>query len=224
MNDKPIPDEATVDQAPEPNWEPTLTILSGKDAGRCVGVEKTPFKLGRARGSDLIINDEKVSRTHAELRFENGTYTLRDLGSRWGTSIKGERIQDRTIQFGDEFELAGVVLKFDMSLKSSLTPKKTDRTKLILVILIILAIAAAATMFYFKGNVAKNLDRPGADVLSQIMYHYDKGINYYNQLDRGKPEEVKKVIDEMKAVIELDPQGQTRFSRSARRIIDGLEE
>jgi signal transduction histidine kinase/pSer/pThr/pTyr-binding forkhead associated (FHA) protein len=47
------------------------------------------FQVGRARGSDVRIRSERVSRRHAEIRWDGDRYTLADLGSTNGTELNG---------------------------------------------------------------------------------------------------------------------------------------
>jgi DNA-binding CsgD family transcriptional regulator len=50
--------------------------------------------LGRSSDCDLIIPEITVSRRHAEVSVRKGRVTIRDLGSRNGTYVDGERIRD----------------------------------------------------------------------------------------------------------------------------------
>ena len=45
------------------------------------------IKIGRGVGTDLRINDISVSRVHAIIRLENGTFSLEDNNSKFGTLI-----------------------------------------------------------------------------------------------------------------------------------------
>ena len=48
--------------------------------------------LGRDRLAALGFHDSRVSRHHAEARWENGAWTVKDLGSRNGSSVEGAPI------------------------------------------------------------------------------------------------------------------------------------
>ncbi len=59
-------------------------------------------------GCDLALRDAEMSRTHFEIRFTDGLYVLRDLGSRNGTSINGNpRITREAILKGGDTIRAG---------------------------------------------------------------------------------------------------------------------
>ncbi|MEZ4463786.1 MAG: FHA domain-containing protein [bacterium] len=49
--------------------------------------------VGRGVLAALRLEDPRVSQGHAELSFTDGTWTLRDLGSRNGTRVDGQRLQ-----------------------------------------------------------------------------------------------------------------------------------
>ncbi|KES08503.1 peptide-binding protein [Streptomyces toyocaensis] len=51
-----------------------------------------PLRIGRDPASGLRISHETVSRVHAELRNQGGTWVLRDLGSTNGTTVNGRRV------------------------------------------------------------------------------------------------------------------------------------
>jgi len=53
----------------------------------------TPFVIGRAQGCDLAVADLSISRRHAEIRSRpGGGLSIRDLGSRNGITLDGERV------------------------------------------------------------------------------------------------------------------------------------
>ncbi|PRY00076.1 DUF1707 and FHA domain-containing protein [Allonocardiopsis opalescens] len=67
------------------------------------------IKIGRSPGSDLTLLDGKVSRRHAELRYEDDQWMLIDLGSMNGTHINGQRlIHSAPVQPGDYVTFGGM--------------------------------------------------------------------------------------------------------------------
>lgn len=83
--------------------------------GTSYGLDKVVTTIGRAPENDIVLLDEDkvISRYHATLRYENGTYQLIDNGSSNGTSVNGQQIDKqspRPLQDGDhvtvgEYEL-----------------------------------------------------------------------------------------------------------------------
>ncbi|UCG88438.1 MAG: FHA domain-containing protein, partial [Gemmatimonadota bacterium] len=55
------------------------------------------FHIGRAPGTDVVVNDDKVSQQHAAVVLSDGKWYLQDLGSSNGTFIDGKRIDRSTI-------------------------------------------------------------------------------------------------------------------------------
>ncbi|MFD4522862.1 FHA domain-containing protein [Streptomyces sp. NPDC058470] len=52
----------------------------------------SPLRIGRDPASGLRLNHETVSRVHAELSRQGGSWVLRDLGSTNGTTVNGRRV------------------------------------------------------------------------------------------------------------------------------------
>ncbi|HXE64523.1 MAG TPA: SpoIIE family protein phosphatase [Bryobacteraceae bacterium] len=64
---------------------------------RVVQIEKDLFTIGRRAGHDLEVADAQVSRDHAHIIRAAGKYLVRDLESRYGSFINGERITEREL-------------------------------------------------------------------------------------------------------------------------------
>lgn len=76
-------------------------------------LNKEQILIGRDVRCDIMFKDESVSRRHAEvIRLAEG-YLLRDLGSRNGTFVNGQRIQEYLLQEGDSLSLGDVDLVFE---------------------------------------------------------------------------------------------------------------
>lgn len=70
-----------------------------RDRWELVGASGPPIELssgvhtiGRLPGSEVFVEDPRVSRRHAEIRIVDGEVTLRDLGSTNGTFVNGTRV------------------------------------------------------------------------------------------------------------------------------------
>jgi hypothetical protein len=68
--------------------------------------------IGRRSNNDLVINDPRISRSHAQLRAIRGKYVIFDLDSKGGTYINGQRVPQRTLHSKDVISLAGVPLVY----------------------------------------------------------------------------------------------------------------
>lgn len=75
-------------------------------------IETPVVTLGRQWDADLIIDDPRVSRLHAQIRMVDGRFVVFDLGSTAGTFVNGQRIQQHVLVRGDVLSLAGVDIIF----------------------------------------------------------------------------------------------------------------
>lgn len=69
--------------------------------------------IGRSSENSIQLDDSFVSGQHAELSFSHGQWRLRDLGSRNGTWVNGQRIAGPTIlTSGDSVQFGRMQLRF----------------------------------------------------------------------------------------------------------------
>lgn len=71
--------------------------------------------LGRAHESDLVFQDESVSRRHALVMREAGGWRIRDLGSRNGVRVNTYRVSQKSLNHGDAVDLGGVRLHIEIA-------------------------------------------------------------------------------------------------------------
>lgn len=75
--------------------------------------EETIVQLRRGSSScQIVLGDDTVSRRHAELRFEDGRWLLRDLGSSNGTYVNGRWVAEAEVRPGDVIHLGGCRLRW----------------------------------------------------------------------------------------------------------------
>lgn len=70
------------------------------------------INIGRRPDNDLVIEDSRVSRVHAQLRAVKGNFIIFDLDSTGGTSVNGQKITQWVLSPGDVISLAGVPLVY----------------------------------------------------------------------------------------------------------------
>ena len=114
-------DEPTIDAAPESNWVPSIRVLSGPKEGSVYELKCGSFTIGRSSSNSLVLNDKAVSRRHAAIEQKDKRFIIHDLESRWGLKVNGADAKEAHLKFGDEIEIAGIRLGFDLSLKSQIT-------------------------------------------------------------------------------------------------------
>jgi len=71
-------------------------------------LEPLPFRVGRLPDLALSLASESVSKEHAELFVRGATLYVRDLGSKNGTFVNGERVLEAPLQDGDILHFAQV--------------------------------------------------------------------------------------------------------------------
>ena len=69
-----------------------LIMRSGPTPGKEFPLEKDEIYVGRDVANDIVVNDPEVSRRHARLTIESGSYLVEDLGSTNGTFVNGQRL------------------------------------------------------------------------------------------------------------------------------------
>jgi hypothetical protein len=69
--------------------------------------------LGRSRECDIAIDDPNVSRRHAEIRWQDGSYWIVDLDSTNGVDVNGERVRRAELAQEDRIVLGKTELTFE---------------------------------------------------------------------------------------------------------------
>ncbi|MCA9123166.1 MAG: sigma 54-interacting transcriptional regulator [Planctomycetaceae bacterium] len=105
--DEAIPVEHNGDEA----------FLVARDGGVWRDIFRLPANLvttiGREPSNRIILREEKCSRRQCELSYDDRYWMIRDLNSRNGTRVNGERIVERVpIHEGDVIRIGGLELMF----------------------------------------------------------------------------------------------------------------
>ncbi|MGD1994829.1 MAG: DUF3662 and FHA domain-containing protein [Anaerolineae bacterium] len=110
-----------VDMEPPAN---PFFIVNGE---RHVALGGPVITIGRALDNDIILEDPRTSRHHAQLRRRYGRYVLYDIGSSGGTSINGYPVDECVLQPGDVISFAGaeVIYGEDPPAPPSTAPEDT---------------------------------------------------------------------------------------------------
>lgn len=85
--------------------EAKLHLIKGNPKGKQVEIPSGTLTVGRAEDSDLIIASTRVSRHHCEIVNDDGRLAIRDKGSGNGTFVNGAKIQEETLEAGDEVRI-----------------------------------------------------------------------------------------------------------------------
>lgn len=82
------------------------------DGGRIYPLDQAVISIGRMLDNDLVIDDPRVSRHHAQLRAVDGHFVLFDTNSTGGIFVNGRRISETILYPNDSISLAGVTFTF----------------------------------------------------------------------------------------------------------------
>jgi len=101
---------AALDALPPPVADETLTTARAAhlilDGGTTIALSHPVINIGRRADNHIVIEDPRISRSHAQLRLRLGRYVLYDLASRSGTRVNGQPIRDHVLRSGDVITLA----------------------------------------------------------------------------------------------------------------------
>ena len=81
-----------------------LLILAPSGQRQRSVLDAVPFTIGRQAGNSLVLRDNRTSRSHCRILFENGAYVLEDLNSRHGTWVNGRQIARHVLHNSDRIE------------------------------------------------------------------------------------------------------------------------
>ena len=106
-------------EATQPRAEPgesTTTIPEDAfvivDGVKVIPLTESIVHIGRRLDNNVLLDDSRVSRNHAELRAINGRYAIFDLNSTGGTYVNGIKITQSILYPGDVISLAGVTFVY----------------------------------------------------------------------------------------------------------------
>lgn len=80
--------------------------------GPPVSLGPDPVLIGRDPQNDVVLDDRRVSRKHAEVRLRLGRYTLYDLQSTNGTYVNGRRVAEKVLEDKDKISIGGLEIVF----------------------------------------------------------------------------------------------------------------
>ncbi|MCL5257237.1 MAG: DUF3662 and FHA domain-containing protein [Chloroflexi bacterium] len=116
-------------EEPEAKWQGTMVLpvervasrsarsfalirTDGQEAGRLYRLDRRLITIGRSLENNIVLEDERVSRHHAQLRMIGTQFYVLDLGSTNGTIVNGQRVKEQVIGEGDEISFGGLSLVY----------------------------------------------------------------------------------------------------------------
>ena len=89
-----------------------LVVQRGPSAGSRFLLDTDLVNAGRHPESEIFLDDVTVSRRHAEFHRVDGGYAVSDVGSLNGTYVNRDRIDEVSLQDGDEVQIGKYRLVF----------------------------------------------------------------------------------------------------------------
>ena len=108
------PQAATIIDVPQTGA--TLTVQSGASRGATYNLPAKDMSIGRDPKGDVVVDDGKVSGSHAKLIYNGSSWAVLDLGSTNGTYLNGQKITgQQPLVNGDQVRIGDTTLVFGSS-------------------------------------------------------------------------------------------------------------
>ncbi len=102
-----------------------LIVVGGSKAGQGIPIVGPKFLIGRADDCQLKPRSELISRYHCAIVSEDGYVAIRDLGSKNGVYLNGERVgAEQELQNGDKISLGPLEFMVQITVAAH-APKKS---------------------------------------------------------------------------------------------------
>ena len=112
--DPPIPNPSSslIDRAMPPA---RLTIRLPQAGQQVYQIEKPVVNIGRQLSNDIIVEDKRVSRYHAQIKYQSDEqFVIFDLGSTNGITVNGTpHLRQHTLRSGDHFTIGNYDFYFE---------------------------------------------------------------------------------------------------------------
>jgi pSer/pThr/pTyr-binding forkhead associated (FHA) protein len=103
----------TMPNAPEPDALATLEVTGGPLAGTTYAIRRAVCSLGRGKASDVCVQDDSVSTSHATLMVKGESWVVVDLRSVNGTFVDGYKVAgERVLPAGCTLRVGSIKMRF----------------------------------------------------------------------------------------------------------------
>jgi signal transduction histidine kinase len=89
-----------------------LEVVRGNAPEKIHFLRPRGYSVGRARYNDVSLTEPSISKNHARILHENGTFVIEDQGSLHGVYVNSARVQRGELSPGAQIQLGNVTLKF----------------------------------------------------------------------------------------------------------------
>lgn len=107
---------------------PKITINTTDGSALEFELSADRYRIGRAQDNDLVVPDGSVSSYHGEIIVQGNSIEFNDLGSTNGTHVNGQRVENATINPGEDFRIGScpVLLHADAATQPAYEPAADD--------------------------------------------------------------------------------------------------
>src|SRR5262245_60516550 len=91
-----------------------LEVVRGTLPEKIYFLKPRSYTLGRARHNDLSLTEPSISKVHARVLYEGGTFLIEDQGSLHGVYVNAAKVQKAALAHGAQIQLGNVTLKFSL--------------------------------------------------------------------------------------------------------------
>ena len=109
---------AETQNSPSSDTPPQEELTLSKTAFLIIGgtkvftLQQVVTNIGRRLDNHVVVDDPRVSRYHAQIRFVRGRFVIFDLNSTGGTYVNGQRASQSVLYPGDVISLSGLPIIF----------------------------------------------------------------------------------------------------------------
>lgn len=89
-----------------------LVVIYGVELGRKHVLDREQTLIGRSSKTDIQVDQESVSRSHARVTASSEHFVLTDLGSTNGTYVNDQAVDQRELEDGDLIKIGRTIFKF----------------------------------------------------------------------------------------------------------------
>jgi len=102
-----------------------LIIQLGNRWTDVLRLQQQAICIGRSSENQIVVRDERASRKHAHIHPTSGGWSVKDLGSRNGTQVNGQTInQEHLLRDGETIGVGGCQITFSYSLSGAFSASR----------------------------------------------------------------------------------------------------
>lgn len=172
-----------------------LIPFDGEDPTRTVALSRQLTLIGREYDNDIVVDDERTSRHHAELRWEHGHVQLLDRGSMNGTRLNRQAVRGVVpLKSGDVLEIGAQRYRFEMAAAGAASGADEETRKMrgalpaaaLAAPPTLVLVAPAGALGGARWELAQDIMTIGRDAERQVCLPHDSVSRLHAQIVRQR--------------------------------------